>query len=625
MADQMDYLSFNEPATAASARQFLTQSYTVFTPEGDSAFYTPGSSSRLELSGMSQNSFILPRTMFINYEAVSTIKTDQTVTPSTVGDVLIVESEIDLRGMPGCPFYGAPHLGQVSTEIPSLSSNMSSLTSDGQSQRWYAQRLLCSGDDGFCVKPGVKSTIKQLGPSYYAGGRDLAARCNGITGSYWRRAGSAVSRQGSAGGFLSYKVPASAWFDLADGASSVLPLPYLTSSSSNLIVRVTWANVENAIVGKVRPSTVDQFSYVVAGVNLSYTAVNIIDSDVLGSIERLFRGQVSAPVPGTSVSIPVPMCLSFRKYRFASTTLPAATGQVTLRIPAGKAACNSILVKLDPIYQPSGTSVVGCKTGDYNVVGPKAMIRNMCIRVGSARFPARELTDIYTTPANLPAKYAGFVPSEADPLNAAVGGPTYVNTTDVRAAQMYKEGRGFFSFFDDDGFDASPIAELFETATGPTSVASRTRPSILVATSNAEDYSFTDSVHMATPIAGGLVAYEGSASPNLFVFNLQSYMPECSLRERGYAMTSIDLRNQADVSLEFEIFGSQVGGVQLLDRTGTADAYAPTLATAWNVSAAMQYIELATLLPSRCDIEASSSLISSSAGAVASGGGASGI
>ena len=617
--DGMDYFSFGEPS-AISSRQFLTQQYTVHPSDGHDYFYTPGTSARIEISGASQNSFILPRTMRLVYHAVSQVQTladGSPATPPTANDADTFEGVGDLRIHPGLPFYGAPHLGSVQTEIPGLSSNMSSLVADGQSQRWYAQRLLCSGDEGDCVVPGLKSTFRQKGKAWEAGGRDVIARANGITGSFWRQIpGEAnAQRDHAMGGFQKYDVPAAAWFDLADGASSVLPLPYLTSSSSNLLVRVNWAPVSSALVGNNRARSSDLISYVVGGVSLEWTAVNVIDAQILASIEQLFRGQVSVPIM-EGVAVPMPMVLSHRAYRFASTTLAAPSGSVSLRVPAGKAACNAVLLKIDP---SSGTD------GSRYVAGARPVIRNAVLRVGSARFPAREVSDIDTgssVPRGLASAKWGLITTTAgDAANDGIGGATVVPTSAARAAEMYKECRQFFSLFDNDSYDCVPAAELFDSTHGPSSAASKLAgTSILSPSSVTQVAKYTPATGISAISKG---VEESTYGPNMFIFPLQAFLPEDSMRSRGYAVTGVDLRNQCDVVVEFEILGAQMSGVNLIPSTGGAPA-APSVPQ-WEISAAIEYTEMATLLPSRVDLEASSSLLPSAAGSVASGGGAAGI
>ena len=126
MSDSLDYLSFSEPSTVGgSSRQFLTQTYEQFSSDGADRFYRPGESTRVEISGMSQNSFILPRTMKLVYHACSntqTLQADPGYTPVEVADMRGISG---LRSLPGVPFYGAPHVASIVSEVPGLSSNLS--------------------------------------------------------------------------------------------------------------------------------------------------------------------------------------------------------------------------------------------------------------------------------------------------------------------------------------------------------------------------------------------------------------------------------------------------------------------------------------------------------------------
>lgn len=172
--DGLDYMAFTE-ASSISSRMFLTQTYTQYSSDGADRFYTPNQSCRIEVSGQSQNSFILPRTMRLVYHAVSTVQTLKDGSPGlpyALVNVADMSGEQSLRQLPGVAFYGAPHLGSVLCEVPGLASNLGYLSSDGQSQRFYTQRHLCSGDEGDCSVSGCKSTFRQKGRMAAAGGRE---------------------------------------------------------------------------------------------------------------------------------------------------------------------------------------------------------------------------------------------------------------------------------------------------------------------------------------------------------------------------------------------------------------------------------------------------------------------
>jgi hypothetical protein len=630
MSDTLDYLSFSEPSTVGSSRQFLTQSYEQFSSDGADRFYLPGQSTRIEISGMSQNSFILPRTMKLVYHAVSNSQTAQTDPGHSPANVVDLANISGIRALPGTPYYGAPHIGSIQSEVPGLSSNMSALSSDGQSQRWYAQRLICSGDEGGCLVPGYKASFGQKGRARAAGGRDLQARADGVTGSFWRTSYntsgvSTVVRDYHLGGMQKYDVPASAFLDLADGCSSALPLPYLTSSSSNLLVRVNWATVPNAVVTNAKANAAEVVTYAVGGVSIQWTAVNIIDGPILASIQSLFRGEVALPI-SEQLSVPVPMTLSHRAFRFSTSTLPTPTGSFSIRVPAGKAACNAVMLKIEGNYTPDGITT-GAALADRYLVSPKPILRNVVLRVGSARYPAREISDVSAaTASGLGAKWALVTTAPADTENDVVGGSTFIPTSDATACEMYKQGRQFFSFFDNDKYDAVVGEELFESAQGPSSASQKfaqggsawglTAQSVW----NSGKYGYANAPSLTSKSLGSSsVGDDGSdqASPSLFIFNLQSLLPEMSLRERGYAISAVDLRSQCDVIIEGEILGTAPPGVNLLSTTGVLTWPA---CTSWDITTAMSYTENATLLPSRTDLEASASLIPSAAGSISSAG-----
>lgn len=605
MSDSLDYLSFSEPSTVGgSSRQFLTQTYEQFSSDGQDRFYRPGESTRIEVSGMSQNSFILPRTMKLVYHACAntqTLAVDPGYQPVEVADMRGISG---LRAVPGVPFYGSPFVASIVTEVPGLSSNLSALNADGQSQRWYTQRLLCSGDEGECATPGYKPSFGQKGRAFAAGGRDLQSRADGVTGTFWRQVvdGSsppAVKREWQCGGFQRYDCPASSFLDLADGCSSVLPLPYLTSSSSNLLVRVNWAPVGSAVVTDIKAKAADLVTYAVGGVSLQWTAVNIIDSSILASIQSLFRGEVALPI-AEGLTVPVPMTLSHRAYRFASTTLPQESGSVSIRVPAGQAACNAVMVKIDAIQQPIEYTVGG-KFADHNMVSAKPIIKGMVLRVGSARYNAREISDVYSAQApGLGAKWALMTTSPADAENDDLGGPTFIATSDDVAAEQYKQGRQFFSLFDNDSYDCSPASALFDGTQGPScasrkaAVASSLTVGAVPGTFSPVDKFKYASNNPNIDGEGSVVRCDTTSSPNMFIFNLQALMPEMSLRERGYGISGVDLRSQCDITLEFTIERSAPQGVNWLD---SSISVPPVPVTGWDISTSMSYTELATLLP----------------------------
>jgi hypothetical protein len=324
------------------------------------------------------------------------------------------------------------------------------------------------------------------------------------------------------------------------------------------------------------------------------------------------------------------MTLSHRAFRSASTILQGSGGFFSLKVPAGKAACNSVVLRLDAIGGDGPNVVAASPSSNKYLVGMKAIVKNLVLRVGSARFPAREISDFYGNPQNLPAQWANNVTNPAAAENATVGGFTYINTSDTRAAEMYKEGRGFFSLFDNDKYDSSPAAPLFDGTLGASCPTAKMRlgatAAIQVAGTNStyptSQYQYAATGPVVTDAINGLDSTGTfQESPNIFIFNLQSLMPEMSLRERGYALTSVDLRNQCDVTIEGEILGTAPLGTNL----APAGTVTWPSASSWQIDAAMEYSEMVTCLPGRTDLEASSSLISSAAGAVASGGGASGI
>lgn len=630
MSDSLDYLSYAE-GSITSPRTFLTQTYIEYPSDGFDQFYLPNQSTRIEVASMSMNQFILPRTMKLVYHAVSTISTLKDGSPDTPPGNPYACIEMggvsSLRNYPGTPLYGAgPHLGSVSCEIPGLSSTLSYLTQSGQSQRWGALRLLCSGDEGYCATPGNKSTFCQTGRAWSAGGRDLQTRACGVTGSFWRafeEDPTTVRREFAQGGMQRYDIPISHLLNLADGASAALPLPYFTSGSSNLQIRVNWASPETAVVWKNKPRSTDLISYVVGGVSLQWSSVNVLDASILASLQSLFRGEVSLPLGG-GMSIPVPMSFSHRAFRFASTTVPTPTASVSLRIPCNYACVNAVALCIRGLYTQPGTS--GLNTSDAGLISPKPIISNLTLRIGTATYPARPISDILVgngqTPRGLASdKWALVVTDPVDISNGNVGGQTFVATSDGIAAEMHKQSRGFFSMFDNDSYDSAPLASLFDSCRGPTDPSAKFSHASYGTGTALPGSLYVDKYGRAggPTISNTTISDDGSdqSSPNIFIFGLQSLMPEMSLRERGYALSGIDLRSTSDIICEFSIVGTAPPGVNL---KAVPSSFEFPIATSWEVSAALSATEIVQLLPSRTSLQASSEVIPSAASSVISGG-----
>lgn len=635
MSSSFDDLSFAEPSTVSS-RQFITNSYVQHPSDGEGFFYSPGQPTRIEISGMGQSQFILPRTLKLHYYAVSQTQIFDTDPPTDVAHVQPLYGPADLNQVDGVPLYGAPHLGVVQSEIPGLSSQLSPMVSDGYSQLLYTTRLMCSGDTGSLAIPGDKHSFEQDGQAYEAGGRSYVARADSVRGASFRLnstevglgGGGSVGEERWGGTFQKYTVPASAWFSLCDGASSVLPLPYLTSSSSNLLTTITWAPATTALCNSIRVRATDLLTYKVTGVHLGWTSINIVDSEILGKIQRLFRGQVSLPIM-QGVSIPVPMTMSHRAYKCAQTTLQAPSGSVSLRIPAGVAAANAFVVRVLPAHGSVSFPNYGANSrlSSAGLCEPRAIIQGMQIEIGSARFPSRALSDLYVPTGQVPRglssdKWALNVTNPSDARNSYVGGPTFVPTADSEACDAYRLGRQHMSLFDDDKFQSSPAAVLFGSVGDAANATTKTQiifsgPTSADAGGQLGRWTLTDSPDK--------FAYQNLFSvggPGLYIFNLQSLLQENSLRERGYMISGVDLRNQADVTLNMTILGTAPAGTNMKTSTfgnsQVPDTEASPTASAWTITAWTCFSELVTILPSRTDLNASSSLIPSAAGSVAS-------
>ena len=250
----IDLLSFSEPSPISS-RQFLTQAYQQPTRDGIDYFYTPNSTAVIEISGQSMNQFIIPNTLRLCYQAIhNTTFSDTGATPVAAANCPVLPSTPSLQNCPGVPYYGAPHLGSVVCEVPGLSSDgFSYLTADGQSQPFYISRLLCSGNDGYQVKPGSNATFGQVGRAKLAGGRDVVERAASVAGGLTVYTTAPLTGVASSsklpvhGSFLNYSVPASGFFALANGSTNCLPLSYLTGSSTNLSLRINWAAISNTM------------------------------------------------------------------------------------------------------------------------------------------------------------------------------------------------------------------------------------------------------------------------------------------------------------------------------------------------------------------------------------------
>lgn len=459
-------LAFAEPSSISS-RQFLTQHYSVPCQQGLDYFFAPQTSANLELSGMSQNTFILPQTLKLEYQAVGNVQLSLAPPAEAADAVRYTQvAEVALQ-TPAAHFWGAPHLGSVLAEVPGLSSDLGILTSNIQSQRLHASRLLCSGGAAGYDVPAIKGTFAIHGRTGMAGAKGAAERVGGVVGSF---ASNRNADQADApftvklqGGFVSYAVPASAWFLLANQTSCALPLAYLTAGSSNLVVRVNWAPADDAVY-----STPDRSnnSYAVStywttGVQLSYSAVNILDARVLRAISALFTGQMSIPV-AQGVTIPVPMVLGYRAFKTAVQSFTGTDATVTMRVPAGVACAEALMIRLDadPV-----SSWLKPQASRY-LLNSTATIEDLRVTIGSALFPARALSDTVYAAGSI-VRGAGtskVLLYHVDPANGAntlVGaGATRIPTARTRADEMYALGRQFFSLWSDDDYTDGPMTEL---------------------------------------------------------------------------------------------------------------------------------------------------------------------
>jgi hypothetical protein len=614
-------LAFAEPSSISS-RQFLTQHYAVPSREGLDYWYAPQTSATVELSGLSQNSFILPQTMKLEYQAISNVQIPVDPPAEAQNAIPYKTAQNVMLGTVGMPFWGAPHLGSVLVEVPGLSSDLGIMTANQQSQRLHGARLLCSGGQGHFEVPQYRESFSIDGRTNLAGGKSCCERVGGVVGAF------ATNRTPEddgvppgvvlKGGFVSYAVPASAFFLLANQTSSALPLPYLTAGSSNLVVRANFAPVEDAIytIPGRQNNSYSVATYWVTGVQLSYTAVNILDSRVLRAISALFTGQMSIPV-AQGVSIPVPMVLGYRAFKVASQTFSGPQATVTMRVPAGVAAAECLLVKIDnPVI-----------FGNRYLTSEHCVIEDMRVTIGSATFPARSLSDLVYTPGTVVRGTGTTTPlllssNPVSPLNVRVGtGNIRVATSSLRDDELYQLGRQFFSLWSDDDFADGPMTPFMRLgsagALGADQFLWGSQKVFVTGPLTAVSYADVpqEVVDFPTPDLHpeALSRYNCQHHPNLFVIPLNSFVPECSPKDRAFGITGIDLRNQADVTLTFRIPGywDSAQGEQ-------TDVVTPV--TSWTVTTALAYSELASLLPSRTDLRYSMSALPSAAGSVVSGG-----
>ncbi len=615
--DSISQFMFTEP-TVISSRDMISQVHTQVSVDGSDYFYSPGSSARIEISNVSQNAFILPRTMSLVYHAISLVQTLSDGSPSTppaVDTALATDTLSALRFAPGIPFIGCPHLASVQTEIPGLSSTLSQLSADGQSQQWYASRLLCSGNVGVLPAIGCKGMLTASGRAHDSGLRSIVERGNGITGSVWRtRSGptNTVVRDYCLGSAQKFTAPASAWLQLADGATTVLPLGYLTASSANLNLRVNFAPVSSAVTSNplFRPRTADLVSYLATGVEVQWTQVSILNPMLLTSIQQLYRGQASLPISvDPPMSVPQPMVMSFRQFNFARTSIPAQSGQVSLRIPAGMPCATAVMVRID-------APIVGqVPTATQYLTALKPIIKNFQISIGSARFPSRCIEDLYIPNGSVPrglgsSKWALVTTDPNNAANSIIGGATFVDTSSSRCAELYRECRSEFSLFDDDDYCQSGPAEVLWNSAGPSSMSAKASGlGNVVGSTNqfVETYAYSGDGNLP-----GLSTSESTDCVNMFCVPLMSLLPEASVRKTQGAFYGIDTRNVSDVTVSFEIVGVAPRGINLVG--------APEAVQRWDVYATLAGRQMATLLPGRVDLFASNSLIPSAAGAITAGG-----
>jgi len=625
MAD-LDLLSYSEPSHISS-RQFLTQAYSVFPPEGIDYFFSPSTSTRLEISGMSQNIFVLPQTLRLCYSAISNVQTLAQATPPP-GDINLavqVFGPVDTDQVPSMPAFGAPHISSVQVDVPGLSTDLGLLGSDGQSQRFYSARLLCSGSAAVLEVPGEKTSYKATDArAHSAGAMSSIERANQVSGSFYgRTVGGAgtpeVGRVMLTGGFERYEVPASAWFAMANCSSSALPLAYLTASSSNLVARVNWAPAASALNVGTATAAWSLAQYWVTGVSLEYTGINILSPAILGTLEKLYRGQSSIPV-SAGVSVPVPMVQQYTMYRYQQATLMGNSGSISMRVPAGVAQAMSLMVRIEGNGYSASQSAG--QDGAKYLLSPACVLTEMLVRIGSSQFNARPYSDVVVPQGLAPrgistSKFLLNTVSAADAVNNFIGGPVVCEVSHNRNAEAYRQCREDYSFWPSDCKSSAPAAILMDPVKGA-SCMSGTLNYMTVTTADRQLGVHADGVSAGYP--RDLEATRAILSPNLFFIPLRSMVSEHSPLERGFQTGSIDLRNAADIQLDIGIGGVMPSGVNQISNTSGAAGLSGSVAS-WSITAWLAYSELAVLLPSRVDLKASSSLVPSAAGVVSSGSG----
>jgi hypothetical protein len=618
----MDTLSF-EQAEIIPSRQFLTQQYSVPTRDGLDYMYTPSSSAMIDISGMAMNSFVIPSTLRLCYHAVHNVQTSNTgVAVPDVGDAPPLYGEPSLQQCPAIPFYGAPHLGSVTCDVPSLSSDgFSLLSADSKSQPFYISRLLCSGNEGYMSVPSSKATFGQRGQAKMAGGRTLAERASSVCGSLWKAdrndAGvGTVVRDTLKGGWMRYEVPGSAFFALAN-TGSLLPLSYLTGSSTNLSIRVNWADARNAMNVSSYGNSFAAATYVVGGVSLEYSSVLVLDPIVLNALQSLFRGEVSQPLAG--ISVPVPMTLAYKRFNFGSAALSSPSGSVTMRIPASAACCDCLMVKIDALTVASDADQGANKY--FQSVRP--ILSDISLRIGSSVFPARQTQDIFYETSQVvrglgTSKWLLNVPATADVLNAQIGlGATSIPTASSKFADLYRQGRRAFSFYQDDDMSATPAGELYDPGHGMQKLGVNEKMKISGAPGGGSILYQAGVAQGVTsdPYEEGLTWYRNVQAPNMYLFPLSSFLPDDSPKALSSTFTGLDLRSLADIELSFQIRASDVCNQNQLEPAGEKP-----VVQSWLAAATLSISELLTVLPSRTNTRASASAIPSSSSVTASAG-----
>ena len=634
----------------------------------------------ISLSNLAQNEFLDPNRIMVEFGVAVVVPKPATASTRAAYGLRMNSPADAATILPGTPAWGCPFFSSVNVSIPGLGLE-SFLQTDGDSQSMTAARLMCSAGTGkFDLTAGPMSySISGAAEAAGARGAPDRAKCVWADQITTDRNGVNIMRKNVqvllssapptpmtlAGSVQSYCVPLSLFSQLFNQPSARFPAAYMASGGDLLTLTFSCAPASSALndISKDRADLAGAAKYFIVAPKLSYSKLQVNSPSVLAAIEALYRGTLSIPVaPG--VSAPAAMVYKTVDYAYGSASIPAASGQFQLTIPANQPSCRGILLQFQPngirggglastlnaCPVPFDGGQVGTQWNGKHAFTLPPRLRNLQVRIGSFRIPLDPITDSQTNADQINGTpFAAF--GEAADRTLPVP-----NLSAAREAhRLYKCGRHLFSPFaseenpHDDAMSCwlanqsglstnNAATKLFAGCSSSTQVPYEDVENAPATPNSGDAITNALSKMVITRGGQGCVYYEcgNAAVPGIFVLPFESAAAVYNHRDDAFALRGLDLRNITSVQITGQVEGvasaKPPGGRQC--ETG-APARAPgdtaTLGPdfygtgdigvdGWTLRAWLAYDRMAVLLPGRIDLSSQFSLLPAGATSVPSSG-----